>query len=132
MQEYEGWLFSSKDFSTTDTSRWQDLVNEASSKFGKELDMARKLKPLMEQCGFVDVQEQIVKVSPPFSTLYSLRSRFATLLTQDRSPSAPGPKASATRSSASSSASTSATASILTPWASSRACSAGRSRSARS
>lgn len=30
VQEYEGWLFSNKDFSTS-TSKWQDLVNEASS-----------------------------------------------------------------------------------------------------
>lgn len=63
MQEYEGWVFSSKDFSHTDISNWQNLVNEASSKFGKELDVARKLKPLMEEAGFVDVKEQIVKVS---------------------------------------------------------------------
>lgn len=65
MQEYEGWLFSNKDFSTTDTSKWQTLVNEASSKFGKELDMARKLKPFMEEIGLVDVQEHIVKVYSP-------------------------------------------------------------------
>lgn len=62
MQEYEGWLFSSKDLSETSTSKWQNLVNEASSKFGKELDMARKIKPLMEECGFVDVQERLVRV----------------------------------------------------------------------
>ena len=66
MQEYEGWLFSSKDFSHTNISKWQTLGNEASSKFGKELDMARKLKPLMEECGFVDVEEKVVKVGRPF------------------------------------------------------------------
>lgn len=62
VQEYEGWLYSSKDFSHTKIHQWQVLGNEASSKFGKDINMARKLKPLMEECGFVDVQEKIVKV----------------------------------------------------------------------
>lgn len=63
MQEYEGWLFSNKDISKTDLSRWQDLVNEATVKFGKELDVARRIKPMMEEAGFVDVQEHLVRVS---------------------------------------------------------------------
>lgn len=61
MQEYAAWLYSKGDPSLDNcpnVKRWLDLVNESSAKFGKEIDMAHRQKQLMEDAGFVDVQER--------------------------------------------------------------------------
>lgn len=42
--------------------RWQDLCNEAASKFGKEIKVGHTLKQRLLNAGFVDVHEKIVKV----------------------------------------------------------------------
>lgn len=127
MQEYEGWLFSNKDISKTDTSKWQNLINEASSKFGKELDMARKLKPLMEGAGFVDVREQIVKVRDFTPLLFYLSHTDG----DHRFPSVRGLRVAAIRRWVLSSASTSATLWTRTPLRCLREYLAGHFKSAR-
>lgn len=65
MQEYEAWLFSKSDPTLSrcpNVKKWIELVNESSSKFGKEVDMAPKQKKLIEDAGFVDVQEKILPI----------------------------------------------------------------------
>ena len=42
---------------------WIQLINEASSKFGKEFNIAPQLKKLMTDTGWVDVGQKIVHVS---------------------------------------------------------------------
>ena len=42
---------------------WVQLINEASSKFGKEFNIAPKLKQLMIETGWVDVNQKVVHVS---------------------------------------------------------------------
>ncbi|KAF1953458.1 S-adenosyl-L-methionine-dependent methyltransferase [Byssothecium circinans] len=46
----------------TDLYQWQELCNEASKKFGKEVQTAGLLKSQVLNAGFVDVHEKIVKV----------------------------------------------------------------------
>jgi SAM-dependent methyltransferase len=45
-----------------DLFKWQDLCNEAATKFGKVMQSAPALKGQMLNAGFVDVHEKIVKV----------------------------------------------------------------------
>jgi len=42
--------------------RWQDLCHEAARGFGKEIRVGNTLKQRMEEMGFVDVREKVVKV----------------------------------------------------------------------
>lgn len=42
------------------------LLNEASSKFGKPLDIARHQKQFMIDAGFTNVREEVYKVSSPY------------------------------------------------------------------
>lgn len=67
MQEYESWYHSNNDEDGAknlwpNVKHWIDLCNEASVVIGKDLNMGPKLKGMMEEVGFVDVQERIVKV----------------------------------------------------------------------
>ena len=66
VQEHEGWIFSDDD--TIDrggkaTKQWLDLLDEATTKFGKQLNVAARHKQWMIDAGFVDVQDDIYKVS---------------------------------------------------------------------
>jgi ubiquinone/menaquinone biosynthesis C-methylase UbiE len=47
----------------TEVTKWFRLVGEASEKFGKTLDVAKDQKRWMMEAGFVDVKEDIYKVS---------------------------------------------------------------------
>lgn len=49
---------------------WLEELNAASDKFGKALRIANLLKGRMEEAGFVDVQERIIKVSSAFPNYY--------------------------------------------------------------
>ena len=65
MQEYEAWIYSDDDPALTrcpNTARWQELCDEASTKFGKQLNVASKQKEWMSDAGFEDVQDHVVKV----------------------------------------------------------------------
>lgn len=48
--------------------RWMNAIVEGSVKFGKPLNFTPRWKQEMEEAGFVDVKEKILKVSIPFST----------------------------------------------------------------
>lgn len=66
MQEYEAWISSDDDPELTkapNTKLWQELVDEASTKFGKRMNVAREQKRWIEEAGFVDVREDVVKAS---------------------------------------------------------------------
>lgn len=53
--------------------RWVELLKEGSTRFGKELDIAPRMRGLLIEAGFVDVQEKIVKGSTPMTDLVVLR-----------------------------------------------------------
>jgi hypothetical protein len=44
---------------------WEALMHEAAAKFGKRVNVAAEQKELMHSAGFVQVDEQIFKVSEP-------------------------------------------------------------------
>lgn len=64
MQEYEVRIKSDDD--TINDAKWivewQQLLNEASVKFGKKLNVAEMQKQYMIDAGFVDVHDDIYKV----------------------------------------------------------------------
>lgn len=69
MQEYAAWLYSKSDPSLSripHVKKWIEDINAASSQFGREIDMAHRQKELMEEAGFVDVQQ--VPFSLPVGT----------------------------------------------------------------
>lgn len=69
MQEYEAWISSDDDPELTkapNTKLWQELVDEASTKFGKRMNVASEQKRWIEEAGFGDVREDVVKVSSLF------------------------------------------------------------------
>jgi trans-aconitate methyltransferase len=66
VQEHEGWIFSDDDTMDRggkETKRWLHLLDEATVKFGKQLNVAARQKQWMIDAGFVDVQDDIYKVS---------------------------------------------------------------------
>jgi hypothetical protein len=50
-------------------NKWQNELNEAAVKFGREMRTALKIKDWATDAGFVDIQSEIIKVS---SVLFSL------------------------------------------------------------
>ncbi|EKG20592.1 Methyltransferase type 11 [Macrophomina phaseolina MS6] len=64
VQEYEGRL-ASDDGSLERApflKRWEAVMDEASSKFGKRFDVAEQQKRFLEDAGFVDVRDDVYKV----------------------------------------------------------------------
>lgn len=64
MQEYEGWV-RSDDGSLENAkplSRWQEQIDEASTKFGKKLNIAETHKQKLLDAGFVNVRDDVFKV----------------------------------------------------------------------
>lgn len=55
--------------------QWIETMDEATTKFGKRMNVAHEQKKLMEEAGFVNVQEQVLKVSLKLS-LGPSRVRF--------------------------------------------------------
>lgn len=49
--------------SDSNLQKWQDDVNKAASQFGRDMRTALKLKGWVTDAGFVDVQEEVSKVS---------------------------------------------------------------------
>lgn len=65
MQEYEAWISSDDDPLLTKaphTKQWQELIDEASTKFGKRMNVASQQKSWIEAAGFEDVTDDVVKV----------------------------------------------------------------------
>lgn len=47
----------------TNAQLWMKTLVEATAKFGKPVDVAARWKEKLEKAGFVDVQQEILKVS---------------------------------------------------------------------
>lgn len=65
LQEYEG-RFTSDDGTHENAAmlmEWQELLDEASMQFGKKIDMAAELGGMMGEAGFVNVMDEMYKVS---------------------------------------------------------------------
>ena len=65
MQEYEAWISSEDDpelLKAPNTKRWQGLIDEASRRFGKRMNVAHLQKEWMEEAGFEEVRDEVVKV----------------------------------------------------------------------
>ena len=65
MQEYEGWIWSEDDPLLTKcpyVAQWQQVIDEATAKFGKRLNVAPEQKQNLVNAGFVDVQDDVYKV----------------------------------------------------------------------
>ena len=61
-QEYEGYAYSDSDPDLDNSPNlrdWVQLINEASSKFGKEFNIAPQLKQLMIDAGWTDVGQRV-------------------------------------------------------------------------
>ena len=65
IQEYEAWVRSDDD-TIYQTGKWviawQELVDEASVKFGKKINVAELQKQYLIDAGFVDVRDDVYKV----------------------------------------------------------------------
>jgi ubiquinone/menaquinone biosynthesis C-methylase UbiE len=66
VQEHEVQIDSDDDTveQATGARKWFDLLNEASLKFEKKLDVAKEQKQYMIDAGFVDVKDDVYKVFP--------------------------------------------------------------------
>ncbi|ELR10711.1 hypothetical protein GMDG_04969 [Pseudogymnoascus destructans 20631-21] len=65
MQEYEAWVKSDDDpelLNAPAVLQWQQLVDEATVKFGKKLNMADTIKQRFINAGFEDVREDVYQV----------------------------------------------------------------------
>lgn len=70
MQEFEAAFFAmgaQLSDRAPSLAQWEILVNQAGDKFGKKMNMAPELKQLMQDCGFVGVEERVVQVSSVLS-----------------------------------------------------------------
>lgn len=86
-QEYEGkWRSDDGSLQGSKTMEWQNHINESSERnFGAPLNIAPTLKSEMEKVGFVNVQDEMYKVS--FRSIFNLerhersaRPRFESML----------------------------------------------------
>jgi hypothetical protein len=76
MQEYEGWISSDEDPTLSRapyTAKWQEVMDEASRKFGKRLNIAKEQKDNLIKAGFVNVRDDIYKVRSRFHINHSSR-----------------------------------------------------------
>ncbi|PGH26379.1 hypothetical protein AJ80_01877 [Polytolypa hystricis UAMH7299] len=65
VQEYDAWVYSDDDKemkNAPNTLAWCQTVDKSSIGFGKRLNVAKFQKKWMEEAGFVDVTEKVVKV----------------------------------------------------------------------
>ncbi|EEP77397.1 hypothetical protein UREG_02246 [Uncinocarpus reesii 1704] len=65
VQEYDAWIFSDDDpelKKAPNTLHWVTKLSEVSDKVGKPLNVAQFQKKWMEEAGFLDVQEKVIKV----------------------------------------------------------------------
>lgn len=70
IQEFEVWFYSQTDEGLPKDSailKWQQLIKEASTQFGRPLNYASSFQPHLEEAGFVDLQTQTFKVSASLS-----------------------------------------------------------------
>jgi SAM-dependent methyltransferase len=67
MQEYEGTIRSDDDTINNAPwiNQWVDLIDVGSTKFGKRMNVAHQHAQWLEDAGFVDVHDEVYKVSAP-------------------------------------------------------------------
>lgn len=68
MQEYEAWIKSDDDpklLNAPAVAQWQELVDEASTIFGKRVNMAETVKQRFIDAGLEDVRDDVYKVCLP-------------------------------------------------------------------
>ncbi len=96
IQDYECWIFSDDDTLNETgkaTKQWVELLDEASIKFGKRLNVASQHKQRMIDAGFVDVQDDIYKVCVPLDENNQfLKQSWKCLFINCRFLLVPGPK----------------------------------------
>ncbi|PVH74265.1 putative methyltransferase [Cadophora sp. DSE1049] len=64
VQEYDAWVYSDEDLEMKKapwTLEWCETLNRVSTQFGKVLNVGRHHKRWMQEAGFVDVEEKVVK-----------------------------------------------------------------------
>ena len=91
MQEYEAWVKSDDDpelLNAPAVLQWQQLVDEATVKFGKKLNMADTVKQRFIDGGFKDVREDVYKVC--LSPTYQCYVIWMQVLMQGRFQLGPG------------------------------------------
>lgn len=74
LQEFDVWIYS--DDGTLENAplcrQWQQALDEASTKFGKKMNIAHLYKGQMEDTGFVDVVDDVYKVRTSTYPEYAL------------------------------------------------------------
>jgi trans-aconitate methyltransferase len=73
-------------------SEWCKLLDEASQKFGKDLNVTAKYKQCLIDAGFKNVKEDVYKVRPPFYRFGKHQTVRILTCSVYRSPSTRGPK----------------------------------------
>ena len=77
LQEFDVWIYS--DDGTLEKAplcrQWQEKIDEASTKFGKQMNVAYRFKGQMEDAGFVDVVDDVYKVGT--SSVLLIKNRDA-------------------------------------------------------
>jgi hypothetical protein len=66
VQEYDAWVYSDDDKGLEKapcTKAWCETIEKMSTQFGKPLNVGRFHKRWMQEVGFEDVREEVVKVS---------------------------------------------------------------------
>ncbi len=69
VQEYDAWVYSDDDVEMVNapcTLDWCQTLERVSTQFGKVLNVGRFNRKWMQEAGFVDVEEKVVKVCPSF------------------------------------------------------------------
>ena len=71
MQDFEIWIYSETDAMERAPfiREWQQLLDEASTKFGKKLNVSANYKDWMMEAGFIDVSDDVYKVRTTTPTL---------------------------------------------------------------
>jgi hypothetical protein len=72
--------------------QWKDKLVEASAKFGRPMGVAQNFKKWVEEAGFVEIVEEVYKVS-----MSLVLSWWLAFLILHRYPSRPGPKTRSSR-----------------------------------
>lgn len=73
-QEFEAWLFSEDESieNAQATMQWQQYLDEASTKFGKRLNVATEIAGFVSDAGFTNVEEKLFKVKPTYHSVLLL------------------------------------------------------------
>jgi Methyltransferase domain len=79
VQEFEGWIYSADDSELERApyvKKWLELLDEASLKFGKKLNVAQEQKQHLIDTGFVNIRDDVYKVRFPSFSMKCLISEL--------------------------------------------------------